>query len=156
MLFDRDGTIVIDEPYNGDPTKVRIVPGARLAIDRLRERGLPVGVITNQSGVGRGTITMEQVEAVDRRIEALLGVFDGWFICPHAPNDDCACRKPKPKLLFEAARAFGVAPESVVVVGDRDADTGVAINAGACAIRVDGNVSLSDAVDQILARLEAP
>ncbi|MHB8147728.1 MAG: D-glycero-alpha-D-manno-heptose-1,7-bisphosphate 7-phosphatase [Vulcanimicrobiaceae bacterium] len=153
MLFDRDGTIVIDEPYNGDPQKVRPVPGARDAIDRIRARGLPVGVITNQSGVGRGMISMEHVDAVNRRIDELLGPFDGWFICPHAPEDACECRKPKPKLLLDAARAFGVEPESIVVVGDRDADMDVAANAGASAIRVGALASLNDAADAILARL---
>ena len=154
MLFDRDGTIVADVPYNGDPAKVAPIPGAREAIDRLRARGLRVGVITNQSAVGRGMIGRAQVEDVNRRVEELLGTFDGWFVCPHAPDDACECRKPKPKLVLDAARAFGVEPESIVVVGDRDADMGAAANAGASAIRVDRNTSLTDAVDAILARLD--
>ena len=145
---------MIDEPYNGDPQRVRPVPHAREAIERLQARGLPVGVITNQSAVGRGMITMQQVEAVNRRIDELLGPFDGWFVCPHAPEDACECRKPQPKLVFDAARAFGVEPESIVVVGDRDADMGAAANAGASAIRIDRNTSLTDAVDAILARLD--
>jgi len=152
VLVDRDGTIVIDEPYNGDPAKVQPVPGARAAIDRIRARGLPVGVLTNQSGVGRGLITMQQMEAVNRRIDELLGPFDGWFICPHAPDEACECRKPKPGLLLEAARKFGVEPESIVVIGDSDADIGAARNAGAGAIRIDAQTSLSDAVDALLAR----
>lgn len=154
MLFDRDGTIVADEPYNGDPAKVVPIPGAREAIDRLRARGLRVGVITNQSGIGRGLITVPQMQAVNGRVEELLGAFDGWFVCPHSPDDACECRKPKPKLVLDAARAFGVEPESLVVVGDRDADMGAAANAGASAIRVDRNTSLTDAVDAILARLD--
>ncbi len=141
-------------PYNGDPAKVVPIPGAREAIDRLRARGLRVGVITNQSAVGRGMISTAQVEDVNRRVEELLGAFDGWFVCPHAPDDACECRKPKPKLVLDAAHAFGVEPDSIVVVGDSDADMGAAANAGASAIRVDRNTSLTDAVDAILARLD--
>ncbi len=130
------------------------MPGAREAIDRLRARGLRVGVITNQSAVGRGMISVAQVEAVNRRVEELLGAFDGWFVCPHAPDDACECRKPKPKLVLDAARAFGVEPESIVLVGDSDADMGAAANAGASGIRVDANTSLTDAAGAILARLD--
>jgi len=149
VLFDRDGTIVVDVPYNGDPTKVELVPHAREAIDRLRTHGLRLGVLTNQSGVGRGMITMRDVEAVNARIEELLGAFDGWFICPHAPDDDCACRKPKPTLILDAARAFGIEPSRIVVVGDKASDVEAAANAGAVGIRIDATCSLVDAVDAI-------
>jgi histidinol-phosphate phosphatase family protein len=150
VLFDRDGTIVVDVPYNGDPALVEPVPRARELLDRLRARGLPIGVLTNQSGVGRGMITSEQMEAVNRRVEELLGAFDGWFICPHGPDVDCDCRKPKPKLVFDAARAFGVDPACIVVVGDKESDVEAAHNAGARAYRIDVSHSLADAVDDIL------
>ena len=110
MLFDRDGTIVVDVPYNGDPVLVQPVAGAKAALDRLRAAGLRVGVLTNQSGVGRGIISEAQMRAVNARVEELLGPFDGWFICPHAPEEACECRKPKPKLILDAARAWGVDP----------------------------------------------
>src|SRR3954470_9973414 len=76
VLFDRDGTLVHDFPYNGDPAWVRPVDGAREALDRLRARGVRVGVVSNQSGVARGLITTEQVEACNARLEELLGPFD--------------------------------------------------------------------------------
>ena len=131
MLFDRDGTIVVDVPYNGDPELVQPVAGAKAALDRLRAAGLRVGVLTNQSGVGRGMISEAQMRAVNARVEELLGPFDGWFICPHAPDEACECRKPKPKLLFDAARAWGVDPRQIVVVGDKESDVETARNAGA-------------------------
>ncbi|MGB8797234.1 MAG: HAD family hydrolase, partial [Candidatus Aquilonibacter sp.] len=131
MLFDRDGTIVVDVPYNGDPVLVQPVAGAKAALDRLRAAGLRVGVLTNQSGVGRGMISEAQMRAVNARVEELLGPFDGWFICPHAPDEACECRKPKPKLLFDAARAWGVDPRQIVVVGDKESDVETARNAGA-------------------------
>lgn len=150
-LFDRDGTIVVDVPYNGDPTKVEPMPGARAALDRLRAAGLPVAVVSNQSGIGRGLVTRERVDAVNHRVEELLGPFAGLFLCPHAPADDCECRKPKPKLLLDAARALGVDPERCVYVGDKDSDVQAARNAGAAPIKIDGTHTLGDAVDEILA-----
>ena len=154
VLFDRDGTIVVDVPYNGDPSLVQPVERARESLDRLRAAGLRVGVLTNQSGVGRGMITMDDVTAVNKRIDALLGPFDGWFICPHGPNDDCECRKPKPRLVFDAAKAWGIEPSRVAVVGDKESDVEVARNAGGLGIKIDGTRTLPDAVDLILSTLK--
>lgn len=150
VLFDRDETLVVDVPFNGDPQLVRALPGAREQLDRLRNAGLPLAVVSNQSGVGRGLITQTQVDAVNRRIDELLGPFAGFFICPHAPQDDCECRKPKPKLLLDAARSLGVDPSTCVMVGDRESDVQAARNAGAIAIKVDGPAHLAQAVDRIL------
>jgi len=150
VLLDRDGTIVVDVPYNGDPALVQPVPRAKESLDRLRDAGLRVGVLTNQSGVGRGMITEAQMRAVNARIEELLGPFDGWFVCPHAPEDACECRKPKPKLVFDAARAWGIDAREIVVIGDREADTGVARNAGALGVLVGRERTLAQAVDDLL------
>jgi histidinol-phosphate phosphatase family protein len=149
VLFDRDGTIVVDVPYNGDPALVQPVAGAKVALDRLRAAGLRVGVLTNQSGVGRGIISDAQMRAVNARVEELLGPFDGWFICPHAPDEDCECRKPKPKLIFDAARAWGIDPRQIVVVGDKESDMETARNAGAYGIRIDGACDISSAIEKI-------
>ncbi|MGA7569442.1 MAG: HAD family hydrolase [Candidatus Aquilonibacter sp.] len=155
MLFDRDGTIVVDVPYNGDPVLVQPVAGAKAALDRLRAAGLRVGVLTNQSGVGRGMISEAQMRAVNARVEELLGPFDGWFICPHAPDEACECRKPKPKLLFDAARAWGVDPRQIVVVGDKESDVETARNAGALGVRVGPELGLEQAVE-LIARADRP
>jgi len=150
VLFDRDETIVVDVPFNGDPDKVEPAPNARALLDRLRAAGLPLAVVSNQSGVGRGYITLEQTDAVNRRVEELLGPFGGFFVCPHAPQDDCDCRKPKPKLVLEAARALGVEPGCCVVVGDRESDVQAARNAGAIPLRIEGPHELRAAVERIL------
>jgi len=152
VLFDRDETIVIDVPFNGDPEKVEPVPNARELLDRLRAAGLPLAVVSNQSGIGRGLITQEQADAVNRRVEELLGPFAGFFVCPHAPEDACDCRKPKPKLILDAARAIGVDPRCCVVVGDRESDVDAARNAGATALRIEGPGGLGQAVEEILRR----
>lgn len=150
MLFDRDGTLVVDVPYNGDPERVRPAHGARACLDRLRAAGLKLGVVTNQSGVGRGMIGAGQMQAVNARIEALLGPFDGWFVCPHAPEDGCECRKPKPKLLLDAARQFGVAPDACVFIGDKDDDVEAARNAGMPMRRVGPDRTLARACEDVL------
>jgi HAD superfamily hydrolase (TIGR01662 family) len=136
VLFDRDGTLVRDVPYNGRPELVVAMPGAADALARLRAAGLPAGVVTNQSGVGRGLITPAQMQAVNQCVDALLGPFDVWAVCPHAPDSGCACRKPAPGLITKAATALEVDPADCVVVGDIGADADAAHAAGARAILV--------------------
>ena len=151
VLFDRDGTLVHDVPYNGEPELVELVPRARESLHRLREAGLRLGVISNQSGVARGMITVQQVEAVNRRIEELLGPFDVWLYCPHGPADDCACRKPLPGMVLEAAHKMDVAPEECVVIGDKASDVDAAHAAGAQAIFINDAFTLERAVNSLLA-----
>ena len=136
VLLDRDGTLVQDVPYNGDPARVRPMPGARAALDRLRRAGVPLAVVSNQSGVGRGLITDAEMRAVNRRVEELLGPLGPWLVCLHAPEARCACRKPRPGLVLEAARRLGLAPERCAVVGDIGADMEAARAAGARAVLV--------------------
>lgn len=151
VIFDRDGTIVFDVPYNGDPDAVAPVPGVREALDRLRAAGIPIALVSNQSGVGRGMIALEQVEAVNRRVEELLGPFAVVLYCPHAPDDDCECRKPKPKLILDAARAMGVDPACCVVIGDKPSDLEAAKNARARGVLVDARHTAVDAITALLA-----
>jgi len=136
VLFDRDGTLVEDVPYNGDPDRVVAMPRARAALDRLRARGILVGVVSNQSGVARGLISLDQVQSVNRRLEQLLGPVDSWAVCPHGPGDACECRKPAPGLVLRIAAELGVQPEQCVVVGDIGSDVEAALAAGARAILV--------------------
>ncbi|HZB51547.1 MAG TPA: HAD family hydrolase, partial [Mycobacteriales bacterium] len=136
VLFDRDGTLIHDVPYNGDPALVRPLPGALAALTRLRDRGVPVGVVSNQSGVGRGLLTPADVERVNARVEELLGPFDSWQYCPHAPGQGCGCRKPAPGLVLAAAAELGVPADRCVVIGDIGADLGAARSAGARGVLV--------------------
>jgi histidinol-phosphate phosphatase family protein len=164
VLLDRDGTLVVDVPYNGEPARVVPVEGARPALDRLRAAGIPLAVVTNQSGVGRGYMTREQLRAVNERIEQLLGPFDWWAVCVHRPDEACSCRKPAPGLVAEAARALGADPARCIVIGDIGSDVEAARAAGARAILVPNHKTrreevaaapvvaptLSDAVDLVL------
>ncbi len=146
VLFDRDGTLVEDVPYNGDPDLVRPMPGAREALDLLRAAGVPTGVVSNQSGIGRGLLTDADVRRVNERADALLGGLDTWVYCPHLPGDGCACRKPRPGLVLEAARRLGVDPGDCVLIGDIAADVLAARAAGARGVLVPTAATLPEEV----------
>jgi HAD superfamily hydrolase (TIGR01662 family) len=165
VLFDRDGTLVHDFPYNGDPDWVRPVEGATEALDALRARGVQVGVVSNQSGVARGIITTAQVDACMDRLAELLGPFDTVQVCPHGPDDGCTCRKPAPGMVKAACAELDVDPARCVVIGDIGADVDAAAAAGAVGILVPTPVTrrsevaaadrraqtLTQAVDDVLA-----
>ena len=112
------------------------MPGAADAVARLRSAGIRLGVVTNQSAVGRGLITAGQLAAVNRRVEELLGPFGAWAVCPHDEADGCACRKPRPFLVGQAAAELGVDPADCVVIGDIGSDAAAAYAAGARAVLV--------------------
>jgi D-glycero-D-manno-heptose 1,7-bisphosphate phosphatase len=147
VLFDRDGTLVHDVPYNGDPALVRPVDGARQAVTALRAAGIATGVVTNQSGIARGIVTRAQVDAVNRRIDDEIGPFDVWELCPHGPDDGCPCRKPRPGMVLEASYRLGLDPREVVVVGDIGADVGAATAAGARSVLVPTTETLRPEVE---------
>jgi histidinol-phosphate phosphatase family protein len=158
VLFDRDGTLVEDVPYNGDPALVRPRAGARAALDRLRRESVPIAVVSNQSGVARGVLTHAQVEAVNRRVEELLGPIGTWLVCPHGPDQGCDCRKPRPGLVLRAADRLGLPPRRCVVVGDIGADVEAARAAGARGILVPTPVTRPEeiaAAPEVAADLEA-
>lgn len=136
FLFDRDGTLIVDVPYNGDPSLVRPLPTVADTLTALRLLGFPVGVVSNQSGIARGLITATEVARVNARVDELLGPMDLWCVCPHGVDDGCDCRKPAPGMVLNAAAHFGVPPERVAVIGDIGADVEAAHAAGALAVMV--------------------
>lgn len=136
VLFDRDGTLVEDVPYNGDPARVRLMPTARAAVAAVRAAGCATAVVSNQSGIARGLLDTARVAAVNARIEELLGPLGPWCICPHGPRDGCGCRKPAPGLVLQAAARLGVAVGDCVVIGDIGADVAAARAAGARSVLV--------------------
>jgi D-glycero-D-manno-heptose 1,7-bisphosphate phosphatase len=136
VLFDRDGTLIRDVPYNADPSRVSPMPHAVEVLDCLRAKGIATGVLSNQSGIGRGILSFAHVAAVNVQVERLLGPFDVWEICPHAPEDSCACRKPAPGLLRRACLRLGIAPGEAAYVGDIGSDVEAARAAGVRGIMV--------------------
>lgn len=134
VFFDRDGTLIEERNYLSDPEQVALLPGAAEAVRRVREAGFLAVVLTNQSGVGRGYFRMEDVEAVHRRMEELLAAegarLDAIYVCPHAPEEDCPCRKPRTGLVELAARELGIDLRRSWMIGDKSADIEMARNAG--------------------------
>jgi len=117
------------------------VPAARPALRKLRAAGIRTGVVTNQSGIGRGILTDGAVAAVNAEVERLLGPFYFLLICPHAPDEGCPCRKPRPDMLLDAARELGLEPHRVAYVGDIGSDVEAAQAAGAASVLVPTSVT---------------
>jgi HAD superfamily hydrolase (TIGR01662 family) len=146
VLFDRDGTLVRDVPYNGDPGLVQPMPQAGPVLQWIRARGVATGVVSNQSGVARGILTLSQVADVNTRIDELLGPFDVWEICPHGPEEGCSCRKPAPGMIQSACRRLGISAAEAAYIGDIGTDMEAAQAAGARGIMVPTPLTRADEV----------
>ena len=146
ILFDRDGTLIADDPGNCNAQAIVAMPGSAEAVRCARECGVKIGVVTNQPGIARGDITRAQVALMHERIDEMLGPFDGWFICPHAEHEGCHCRKPQPRLLLDALSAFGVGVRECVMIGDIGSDIDAARAIGMHAILVPTAITLPNEV----------
>jgi D-glycero-D-manno-heptose 1,7-bisphosphate phosphatase len=141
VIVDRDGVVNEDSPdYIKSPEEWRPVPGAIAAIARLTAAGYDVVVVTNQSGIARGLFDRATLEAIHGKMRQAVceagGRIAAIYHCPHAPEDQCQCRKPQPGLLLEVARDFGVPLTGVPFIGDKRSDVEAAINAGAMPVLV--------------------
>lgn len=140
VFLDRDGTINEEVGYLNHLSRLRIFPSVPAVIRKLNDRGLPVIVVTNQSGVARGYFP----ESLVREVNALMiqqlsdagARLDGVYYCPHAASEGCACRKPGPGMLQQAAAEHSLDVRRSFVVGDRYGDVELAHNAGARSILV--------------------
>jgi D-glycero-D-manno-heptose 1,7-bisphosphate phosphatase len=148
VILDRDGTIVVDRNYLDDPAQLEFLPGALEGLRLLRERGHRLVVVTNQSGVGRGRFSLARVEEIHARLEQLLreagATIDGIYYCPHRPEDHCECRKPKPRLVLQAASELHFDPAAIVVIGDKSSDIELGRNLGATTMLVSATGRASD------------
>jgi histidinol-phosphate phosphatase family protein len=126
VFLDRDDTIMADVVYCKDPEDVRLLPGAAEGIRSLADAGFMIVIATNQSGLGRGLFTEEELRAVNDQLRVELRArgadYDALYYCPHRPEDGCDCRKPKPGLLLRAASILGVDLHSSYCIGDRSWD----------------------------------
>lgn len=133
VILDRDGTLVFDRGYMDDPALLEFEPCAADALKWWHEHGYRLVVITNQSGVGRGFLSVERLEEMNVRLHAMveaLGVrLERIYYCPHRPDAGCNCRKPALGLLRQAASDLGFNPRRTVVIGDKESD----IEFGQCA-----------------------
>lgn len=139
-FLDRDGTLIEDPGYLSDPDLVRLLPDVAEALRRLAAAGFLRIVVTNQSGIARGLVTAAQVDAIHREVERLLALdgasIDAWYICPHAPDAGCDCRKPATASHRAAAERFGIELATSWCVGDRIGDVEAAAALGARAVLV--------------------
>ncbi|TSE24272.1 D-glycero-beta-D-manno-heptose 1,7-bisphosphate 7-phosphatase [Tepidimonas aquatica] len=133
LVIDRDGTLSRDpEDFVRDPQDWQPLPGAPEALARLNEAGWRIVVATNQPGLGRGVFDLATLNAVHAQMHRLLAQagarVEAVFFCPHAPDEECDCRKPAPGMLRDIARRRGLAPTQLVMVGDslRDVQAGLA------------------------------
>jgi D-glycero-D-manno-heptose 1,7-bisphosphate phosphatase len=138
VFFDRDGTLMEEVHYCKDPALVRVYPGVPEALRRLRRAGFAIFVISNQSGIGRGIMTLDDYYAVQAEFLRQIGpaLIDATYFCPHAPTDSCDCRKPQPDMVLRAAREHAIDLPASYFVGDREADVECGRRAGTRSILV--------------------
>lgn len=126
ILLDRDGTILKDQHYLSHPKQIEIYKGVIPTLRKLKSQGWKIIIGTNQSGVGRGYFTVEALHVVHDRLESLFKRgrlhIDEIYFCPHRPEADCHCRKPRPGMLDAARRKFNLDLSRCVVVGDKEGD----------------------------------
>lgn len=134
LFLDRDGVVMRDKDYLGDPAGVEVLAGAVQAMKLARAAGYLLIGVSNQSGLGRGYFSPADLDAVMAKLAADLArggaSFDGFYFCPHRPAADCECRKPRTGLLVEAARQFTWVPARSWVIGDKPSDVELGQNAG--------------------------
>src|SRR5579864_1861439 len=149
VLLDRDGVINRMRPdYVKRWEELELLPGAVEALARLTGAGCRLVVLTNQSAIGRGLLTGEQLDQIHERLDAVVaragGRIDAYLVCPHTPQDGCACRKPAPGLLLRARDELGIDLARAVLVGDQPSDLDAARAAGCRAILVDPDAGVLD------------
>jgi len=143
LILDRDGVLNYDAPpgsYVREPAEFRWLPGALEALALLQRGGVRLSVATNQAGVGRGVMSLAQLTAVHERMQteasAAGATLAAIVYCPHAPAEQCSCRKPAPGLIEAAVAASGIARGETLVVGDDQRDLEAARRAGVAAALV--------------------
>ncbi len=122
-LVDRDGTVNVERDHITEPDQIELIPGSAEALVRLREEvGMGIVIVTNQAHVGRGELAPADLDRIHERLLGLLAVegatVDAILHCPHAPEAGCACRKPAPGLVLQAADRFGFEPSASDVIAD--------------------------------------
>lgn len=132
LFLDRDGTIIKEKPgvYLCDPKKVELYKNTKAAFKLFKELGYTIFIVSNQSGIGRGYFTEKEVKAVHKKLTALLKPYEVKEIvyCPHAPNQNCTCRKPAPAMGIKLIKKYNVDKANSFVIGDKKSDIDFATN----------------------------
>lgn len=140
VFLDRDGTLIVEKHFIRDPKDVRLETGVAEGLAVLRDHGHAFVVLSNQSGVGRGLLTLDDAQRVNAATAALLSArgidIVAWYICPHEPDAGCPCRKPGPGMAHAAAEEWGLELAGSYVIGDKRSDLQLADAIGATGILV--------------------
>jgi len=140
LFLDRDGTLIFDKHYLADPAGVTLIPGAAAAVHLARSLGYKLFVLTNQSGIGRGLYTMDDVLRCNARMDELLGppfpIFEGMCIAPEASFQESRYRKPSPRYILESIERHQLDPAQCWMVGDRESDVQAGLNANIHSVAV--------------------
>jgi D-glycero-D-manno-heptose 1,7-bisphosphate phosphatase len=158
VFLDRDGVLTRERPdYIKTPDELEILPGIFEPLRDLREGGFRIVVVTNQSVIGRGLATHDDMarihEKLLRELEKNDCYVDAIYYCPHLPEDHCDCRKPQPGMIMKAVRDLRIDLEKSWMIGDKELDMEAASNAGCVGIRVPTNSDgLAEAVHEIFRR----
>jgi D-glycero-D-manno-heptose 1,7-bisphosphate phosphatase len=166
VLLDRDGTINAERHYLSHPHQLSLLPGAAAGLRALRELGLGLVVVTNQSGIARGYFDHARLGAIHDRLHELLGSagveLDGIYFCPHGPDDNCLCRKPREGMALAAARELGFRLDESFMIGDKPCDIELGRRIGATTILVrtgygaeTGRAAAAAAPDHMVANLKS-
>lgn len=133
LFLDRDGTLIFDKHFLADPEGVELIPGTAAALRRARELGYALFLHTNQSGIGRGLHTLDDVHRCNHRMEELIGLAPPLFaeicIAPEMPDEPSLYRKPSPRFILESMEKYRLDPAQCWMVGDRPGDVETGINA---------------------------
>ncbi len=166
VALDRDGTIIDHVHHLIEKTQIKLIPGAGDSIRKLNEAGIPVVVLTNQSVVGRGMISLDDLnqinEFITEQFNSLGATIEFFLTCPHVSNDFCQCRKPNTGLLSSAAEILKMKTSQAIIIGDSESDMemasrvrtiGLHVKTGVCQQSIFASLSflsIVEAVDYIL------
>ena len=156
-IFDRDETLIFDDGYTHEVSNLEWKPGVLDLLRFLTKRKILMAVATNQSGIGRGYFTSQDVDFFHKAINIYLQSHSidelVFFVCPHSPTlelaNQCNCRKPKPGLLLDAIGHFGVSKEEAIFVGDKESDKNAAANAGIDFLQVDSSYEWIERIEEV-------
>lgn len=160
VFLDRDGTLNYDPGYLKVAADLKLLAGVGPALARLKRAGAKLVVVTNQSGVGRGIVTLKDLEAIHARLQGLLeqedAALDAIYFCPHHPNDGCRCRKPNIGMVERAVSELQLDLRRSYLIGDHARDIQLANRVGAKAILITTELVDSQALDRLKAEQAMP
>ena len=155
IFLDRDGVLNKNkDDYVKNISELEIFPFISEPIKKLQSAGFKIIVITNQSAINRGLMTKKHLNEIHEKIQSFLiqndAKIDYFYYCPHTPNENCSCRKPKSGLLLKAIDDFSIDVNNSWFIGDRDSDIQAGESVGCKTLKIEGDFNLEKAVNLIL------